>query len=809
LAHIRFGGITRGEGKVFQLVYVDAPDRCRVCASAKSLEDDVPCAITSHDLPNGVYVVILAALSCSQKVEVLVFDSVDVCIASASETVSHFRAALSSKANTFLKNEKVNAVRNIDRCPLSDTARISSAFAVLDKKRGIRTTYFTIESPSETDELLAFRFGLTAENGEVVPVENLTVSHDTLSVAEEGVWPYVRRIELSCDVSDAVGEYTAWTRFGTAAQPSGLMRFTPVMVGELRGETDAMMFGRSSEGPGYQDWFLSRHRTTADTLELQKSEPFGNEPLFSVVLPLYGESVENLGETVDSVLAQTYSKFELLLALPAAASAQLKRAADSAAEQDVRIKVLEPIEDTGYSALANAGVRAAEGGFVCFFERGDILEPDLLFEYAKGVNNYPETDLLYCDEDKLVGGGYVDGLLKPDFDSALLLSCNFVRNMLAVSATAIAALDVLPEGASAGAYRLELTLRVTEAARNVYHARKVLYHWRPNAALGSSYFFADVEERVAGRASVQGHLDGLGIDANVDNCGEQVACYDITYALPEQPPLVSIIIPSKDHIDYLERCLESIYKKTTYPNFEVVVVENNSEFDSTFAFYDEAKQRYASLSVAIYEHPFNFSAVCNLGANAAEGSIYLFLNNDTEVLSPCWLEQMVGHLLRENIGCVGAKLLYPNGAVQHLGVAIPKSGPVHMDWLCPADSDAYFGLIHFPRSVLAVTGACLGVRSGVFRAVGGFDEGFPLAYNDVDFCLKVRKEGYINVVEPRAMLRHYESVSRGYDKQTPEQLVRLLSEQDVLKFRYPSFFSAGDPYYNCNFHESASHRELG
>ena len=806
---IRFGGITRGEGEVFQLVHVDAPDGCYVRACAKSSNGDAPCAVTSHGLPNGTYVLILATLSCSQRVEVSVYDSAGVCIASASETVSHFRASLSSKANTFLRNNKVNSVRNIDRNPLPDVASISSTFAVLDEEKGVRTTYFIIQAPSETNAMPGFRFGLVAENGEEVPVGNLTVLHDSLSAGHDGASPRIRHIELSCDIPDVVSDYTAWVRFDDAALPAGLACFSSSKLAALKQETDAAMFGRSGQGAGYQDWFLNRHRAKNEELELQKGASFEIEPMFSVVMPQCGAAAKHFDKTVASVLGQTYGRFELLLVLPAGDSDQLHQSAQTMAELDTRIKLLEPVEGRGYAAQANAGIRAAKGDFVCLLGQGDVLEPDILFEYVRGVNSYPETDLLYCDEDKLAGDCYVDGLLKPDFDGTLLLSCNYVRDMLTVSASCVAALGVLPEEESAGAYRWALTLAAAGVARNVYHARKVLYHWRPGSTPDSGYFAVGEAERVACRDVVQGYLDGLGVDAEVICRSDQEARYDVTYELPDQPPLVSIIIPSKDHIDYLERCLESIYRETTYPNFEVVVVENNSELESTFTFYDEAKRRYANLSVVAYEQPFNFSAVCNLGASAAKGDILLFLNNDTEALSPCWLERMVGHLMRENVGCVGAKLLYPSGGIQHIGVAILKVGPGHTDLLCPSSTNAYFGLLRFPRSVSAVTGACLAVRREVFRSVDGFDEGFPLAFNDVDFCLKVREGGYVNVVEPRAVLYHYESVSRGYDEQTLEKLARLDSERNTFESRYPSFFSAGDPYYSCNFNRTACHRELG
>ena len=269
------------------------------------------------------------------------------------------------------------------------------------------------------------------------------------------------------------------------------------------------------------------------------------------------------------------------------------------------------------------------------------------------------------------------------------------------------------------------------------------------------------------------------------------------------------MIPNKDCTDYLQNCLESIYAKTKAIDFEIIVVENNSDQPMTFQYYESIAGALPHCKVVYYEGDFNFSAICNFGARYAVGDYLLFLNNDTKVVVENWLELMLGALQqRTDVGVVGAKLLYPNDAIQHVGVILPRSEPKHSDDLLPCDSNGYFGFVKFPRNVSAVTGACMLVSKALFDSLDGFDEQLAVSYNDVDFCLRVREKGLLVVVEPRSVLYHFESVSRGYDRESQSKRIRLQSELAQLMSRHPSYFVNGDPYYSVNCVPGSTHHQL-
>ena len=278
--------------------------------------------------------------------------------------------------------------------------------------------------------------------------------------------------------------------------------------------------------------------------------------------------------------------------------------------------------------------------------------------------------------------------------------------------------------------------------------------------------------------------------------------------MPDDNPLISIVIPNKDCSDYLRACLSSIYEKSTYHNFEVVIVENNSVQQETFELYRSLEAERENLKVVTFEGEFDFSSICNLGAAQSSGDVLLFLNNDTRVITPDWLERMLVHVNRKTVGCVGAKLLYPNGLIQHVGVNIPKSGPQHINHLLPHDSNGYFGYLRSPKEALAATGACLMVSRSNFELVNGFDADFPVAFNDVDFCLRLRGKGLRVVVEPRAELYHFESVSRGNDFEDQAKWLRLQKETARLMSRYPEYIVEGDPFYNPNCAPGSTHYQL-
>ena len=806
---IRFGNITRGEGKVYQEIQCETPEGCKLVAFSASNGRDLPCVLTTYGMSQGSYVLILAAVSCSQKVTFQMLDSSGNVIDSSTENVAHIRAAVSSKFNTFSKRDGIESIRNIDWTPIPDEAFIELYHAILDPEAEERILYFRIDAPASSTVESGYSLSVLKKDGSAIGAHGLAVLKDNLSVNESGT-KSIRHIELSCRVPHEINDFIAWIRFDDPSVCDGFIRSLPFRTGAMKSMSDSLMLGSSGIGGVYQDWFLRKHKTPAQEIELQRGQRFGIEPTFSIIVPLFKTPLEYFAEMLDSVLAQTYSRFELVLVNASPGDGELKQAVQKACAADSRIRHIELDDNYGITLNTNEGIKAAKGDFLCFFDHDDILEPDILFEYVKGINKYPTTDLLYCDEDKLVEGRYAGGLLKPDFDWDLICACNYVCHLLTVRKSIVDSFDALPGKQYDGSQDHNMTLMVAERARNIYHARKVLYHWRvhPGSTAGGSEAKPWTQE--SGRIAVQEHLDRCGIEADVSDHEGMGNFYDVNFRLNEKPQKkVSIIIPNKDCVDYLDRCLKSIADKTTYSNYEVIVVENNSTEAETFSYYEEAKSRYPFVSVVEFDKPFNFSAICNKGAKVAEGEILLFLNNDTEVIEQEWIDYLVGHLQRDKVGCVGAKLLYPNDTIQHVGIVLPKSGPAHVDELRPADTNGYFGFLKFPRNVTAVTGACLAVTAEVFASVGGFDEGLPIAYNDVDFCLKLREKELLVVVEPRARLYHYESVSRGYDETNGGKLVRLMEDQSVLMSRYPRYFALGDPYYNCNLAKGSTHYELG
>lgn len=808
---IKFGDLTRGNGKIFQALTLKLPKGGRIEASSEAEEKAMPCIVAETPRESDSYVLILAALTVAQTVRLRVLDHAGHEVDSAIRKIGHASAALTSKMNTFSKRDGIEDLRNMDSQPLPSEAHVECPLAIIDYETRLRNLQIRIDTFVPTGEVedSELEVVLLSRDASSVAQREFTILHDAVVPGPYSSRAARRKIECSTKVDCDIKDLIIWVRFGDPSLPDGFMCAMPWQVESIKGASDSYMLGNSGAGWAYERWFLDRHRTNTLDLEMQKTCKFDIEPTFSIIVPLFKTPLNFFWEMVDSVLCQTYGKFELILVNASPEEADLAKAVKEAAEKDQRIKVVNLDGNYGITLNTNEGIKAASGDFLCFFDHDDTLEPDILFEYVKGINKYPETDLLYCDEDKMSEGKYFEGLLKPDFDWDLIRACNYVCHLLTVRKSIVDSFEELPGKQYDGSQDHNMTLRVAEQARNIYHARKVLYHWRVHPGSTAGGAGAKPWTQESGRIAVQEHLDRVGIAAKVTDREDMDNFYDVEYLLPSMPAKVSIIIPNKDHVDYLDRCLSSVYQKTTYPNFEVIVVENNSEDPSTFAYYEALVKRFDTVRVVTYEGSFNFSAICNLGAKEASGEYLLFLNNDTELITDNWLELLVGHMQRTKVGCVGARLFYPDNSTQHAGIIIPKADPFHVDNYVPMKGNGYFGFIKFPKEASAVTGACLMIRKDTFDGVGGFDEGFPVAYNDVDLCLRLRERELLVVVEPRAMLYHYESVSRGYDYHDDDRMVRLKREMGVLMSRFPKYFALGDPYYNCNCAPGSTHYELG
>ena len=551
--------------------------------------------------------------------------------------------------------------------------------------------------------------------------------------------------------------------------------------------------------PYYEEW-LARNKATEDELEEERNAVLSVMPTFSIVVPLFRTPKVFFEEMLESVLEQSYARWQLILVNASPENAELAGLVDAACASDARVTSTTLEENFGISENTNAGIDLATGDFVCFFDHDDLLEPDLLFQYAKAINEHPETDLLYCDEDKVTPDGrHIDPFFKPDFSIDLLRNNNYVCHLLCIRKTL---LDRLPRNTREydGAQDHNLTLLAYEHGRHIHHVDRMLYHWRISATSTAGSSSDKPYATQAGIRAVTAHLERLGIPATVTQ-NRWAFTYEVRYHVPEPQPLVSVIIPTCDHHDILEACVESVFGLSTYDNFEVIAVENNSTQPETFECYERLSRLHGErFHVERWEGGFNFSAICNFGASRANGEYLLFLNNDTEVITPDWMERLVGFCSRDDVGAVGCRLIYPDDTTQHAGIVVSGEAAnlLHKD--LPRSGFGYFNLAGFDQDLSAVTAACVMVRRDVFDLVAGFDETLAVSYNDVDFCLRIREKGLLVVYTPQVEVRHYETLSRGRDRRGASR-IRQHAERALLNERWARMYVDGDPSLNRNLRQ--------
>lgn len=519
-------------------------------------------------------------------------------------------------------------------------------------------------------------------------------------------------------------------------------------------------------------------------------------PLFSIVVPLYKTPVSFLNDMVDSVINQAYSNWELILINSTPECVELAAALDKLTDKRIKVVTLE--SNKGISGNTNFGIAKAKGDYVVFFDHDDTLDPFALYRYAERIQDCPDTDALYCDEDFLnETGEYVAPHFKSDFNLDLLRVHNYITHLLCVRASFAKELMLRKE--FDGAQDYDFLLRLVERTQNIYHVPEVLYHWRisdtSTAKSAGNKNYADD----AGRRALQEHLDRCGLNGTAE-LTDSACFYHIAYALNEEP-LVSIVIPNKDSVEVLRRCIDSIEEKTDYRNFEILVVENNSTEDATFEYYRTVSEQYENVRIATWDGPFNYSAINNYGVGLTSGKYLLFLNNDTEVIESGWLSSMLSFCQRDDVGAVGAKLLYPDETVQHAGVMMiccrnegEMGGPIHVFNNLDRDDPGYMRRAVISQDLSAVTAACMMTKRSVFEELNGFNEDFEVAFNDVDFCLRVRSLDKLVVFDADALLYHYESFSRGYE--TGEKKVRFMREQGKLRTAWAEYYVNGDPYHS-------------
>jgi GT2 family glycosyltransferase len=546
----------------------------------------------------------------------------------------------------------------------------------------------------------------------------------------------------------------------------------------------------------YPKW-LAQHLPDEDALEKQRKTAFALNPLVSIVVPLYRTSEVHLREMVESVLAQTYGHFELCLADGSGGESQIRGLLEDYEKKDGRIRVKVLADNLGISGNTNEAVRMATGDFVAFLDHDDFLPPHALFEVVSLVNGHPDAEVIYSDEDKvdMEGKRHFSPHFKPDFNLDLLRSTNYISHFLVFRKDIVDRVGEFRRDFD-GAQDYDFILRAVEEARHIHHIPRVLYHWRSHEASSADNPENKLYAFEAGKRALDAHYARQGIPATVSD-GVSHGIYHAHYDWGEEP-LISIVVPNKDHIDDLANCIDAIEKRSTYRNFEWVIVENNSEKEETFEYYRKLEGANPRVQVVRYEGEFNYSAINNYGVGFTKGEYILFLNNDTEIINADCLSELLGYCLREDVGIVGAKLYYPDDTIQHAGVVVGMGGVAGHTFVgLPRYEYGYFSRENCAQDYSAVTAACMMTKKTLFQAVGGFSDDFRIAFNDIDYCLKVREKGKLVVYNPYAELYHFESKSRGQED-TPEKVERFNSEIDRFTKKWKEFLRKGDPYYNVN-----------
>lgn len=548
------------------------------------------------------------------------------------------------------------------------------------------------------------------------------------------------------------------------------------------------------EDVDYRQWFED-HKVTQEEWEKQRKTVFGIRPVISILVPVYNTPVNFLMEMIESVRNQSYENWQLCIANASPDNQELSKVLKEQAGKDKRICITDVKENKGISENTNRALEIAEGDYVGFLDHDDVLALNALFEIVKKINEAGRADVIYTDEDKVSMDltEHFSPNFKPDFNVDLLRSNNYICHFFVAGKAMVEKLGGLcPE--YNGAQDYDLILRCTEQAEHILHVPKILYHWRTHKdstadnPLSKSYAYE------AGKKAIEAHLQRCGVKAEVEYTSSP-GFYRVKYEL-EGNPLVSIVIPNKDNKECLEKCVHSIITKSTYKNFEVVIVENNSQTKEIFSYYK--KIRSDRIRIVTWKGEFNYSAINNFGVSHCKGDYIVLLNNDTEVISEDWLEEMVGHCQRQEVGIVGAKLYYPDNTVQHAGIIVGIGGVAGNVFVgLPRAYSGYMHKASLQLDLSAVTAACLMVKKTVYDEVGGLEEKLKVAFNDVDFCLRVRKAGYLVVYDPYVEFYHYESKTRGAED-TPEKIRRFQSEIEYMRSHWIDILKNGDPAYNPN-----------
>ena len=531
-------------------------------------------------------------------------------------------------------------------------------------------------------------------------------------------------------------------------------------------------------------------------LEKQRHHHFEYSPLISVAVPAYRTPEKFLAQMIDSLLAQTYGNWELCIANGSPEDSAMKKVLEEYTKKDSRIRVSELTENKGIAGNTNAALEMAQGEFVGLLDHDDLLAPNALYEIVRALDEDRNLDAVYTDEDKVTTelDEHFQPHLKPDFNLDLLRSNNYICHFFVVRRSIVQKVGGFRQEFD-GAQDHDFIFRCIETAEKVGHIPEILYHWRTHKASTADNPASKMYAFDAGKRAIEAHLKRTGTEGTVSHTPD-LGFFRVKYPVQGQP-LVSIIIPNKDEKETLKACIDSIREKTEYPNYEIIIVENNSTTDEIFQYYKELSQD-PRIRLLRWKKEFNYSAINNYGVRHANGEYLLFLNNDVTVITPGWIKELLGVCQRPEVGAAGVKLIYPDDTIQHAGCVIGLGGIAgHMFVDMPANRTGYLHKASILQDMSAVTAACMMMKRTAFEEAGGFTEKLSVAFNDVDLCLKVRKNHKLIVYDPYVQLYHMESKTRGAED-NKEKVRRFQEEIEYMRCQWIDILKKGDPYYNKN-----------
>ena len=527
----------------------------------------------------------------------------------------------------------------------------------------------------------------------------------------------------------------------------------------------------------YEEWYKN-HKPTMEELQRQRDTEFEYEPLISILVPVYNTPEEFLKQMIQSVRKQTYGNWELCIANANPANETVAEILRISSTKDERIKVKDVPENEGIAQNTNAALAIATGDYIGLLDHDDLLTPDALYEVVKAINENDRPQVLYSDEDKVTMdlSEHFQPHMKPDYNKDLLRSNNYITHFFVADRTLVEEVGG-EDGEYNGAQDYDLILKCTERAKGIAHIPRILYHWRVHKASTADNPASKMYAFDAGKRAIEDHLKRCGEIGKVSH-EKDLGFYRV-----------------KDQVESLDKCLESI-EKSSYKNYEIIIVENNSTEDETFAYYKKIESD--KIRIVYWSDEFNYSAINNFGVKHARGDYLLLLNNDVEVITTDWLEELTANCQRKDVGIVGARLYYPDDTIQHAGIVIGIGGVAGALFVgMPRMFTGYLHKAAIQQDLSAVTAACMMVKRSVYEELGGLEEELKVAFNDVDFCLRAREKGYLVVYDPNVELYHFESKSRGMED-SKEKIRRFQNEIEYMRSHWLELLKKGDPMYNPN-----------